>query len=395
MKKIFLFSILTIFIILGCSNQNLPNNDSGSKNLTKSQVNCNEYHGSLLEHLKADRAYKSNLLAPIKATGSNEILGYSFKKTVTLREPSSGIFEKGHCRGIGGIAVKMIDGSLLPHTENIVITLNGRMFVASAAIFTPAAIYEITKNQDGTLSAAAVVPGVDKNNAPCAFTGLSKYGNTLFATCQNFLVQGSKPNLIRVKVGKSTIDEIKYAEITMNQPNGMALDLLGNLYITDTYAMGGASVVKIKGTFKKDFNIEQIDFITPADYPAGTSQLFPNGIQIIGNTLYFADAIHIFKVKLKLNGSAGALSILYSLPSTFEKIIDDFAIVKNKLAISVIPLPDAVVRKNGYIQIINRSNGQELKQIYAENRYEPSSVVFDRFGFFEKNALYIKLSAIN
>lgn len=347
-----------------CAKQGLP---EAGKQGQGTRSSCQEWTATVYTHSLMGRVY---WFGTYKAIGSSDDLGFNAFAIVTLKSESPGFYEKGNCGGGDEAEVKqIISGTALANSENSYITDSGRMFVA-APNSSGSNIFEITKDASGNYSATAKYVG-NAGTESCMFMGLTGKNNILYSACMN----GTSKNSYLFRIDTDN-DNVQSVPLTgMNQPNGMTVDSQGRIYISDTYAgENKTSIVQVVINSETPLSITQSTWL-----PLEHSGNYPNGIQIEGNILYFSDGLTVNSVVIKDDGTAGAFNQIYDAPG--DNFIDDFCVTSKGLAIAEIPFPSQFVRGDGWVKIIDKTDGTVLKTFEADNRWEPSSVVIGKNGF--------------
>lgn len=275
-------------------------------------------------------------------------------------------------------AASILTEGQIPHTENGAFTDNGRFFVASAV--NGGNIYEITTDGAGNYDATPVVDAT--NN--CMFTGLTGTGNTIYATCQST----SETYLYRLQVSDTGLDVIYKTISGLTQSNGMAVDANGDIYISDSGAKSLYSskspIIKVVVTDENTFEFDAADWLDKSYVIK-----FPNGIQIEGDTMYYADHYKVRTVKINSDGTAGVVNDFYT--TTTANLIDDLAITPDYIAISEIKYPTSTSGSSvtGHVILLDKETGDVVQQIAADKIYEPSSIIYDRDGIFGEESLFV------
>lgn len=276
-------------------------------------------------------------------------------------------------------AASILTADQIPHTENGTFTDSGRLFVASTDY--GESIYEITQNSDGSFNAIPAIQGPDD----CRYTGLTSSGNTLYAACQT---ASSDTYLMQIKVSEDGLSTI--SKKLPNNPalaNGMAVGPDGSIYISDS--QNAFSMTKTAPIFKVVVTDDETFDFTVEDW-LGTEHIikFPNGVQIEGDTMYFADHYKVRTIKIEENGP-GAVEDFYT--TTSANMIDDLTITPDYIAISEIKYPASTSGSNvtGHVILLDKETGDVVQQIAADKIYEPSSIIYDRDGIFGEESLFV------
>ncbi len=324
--------------------------------------------------------------------------------------------------------IPVIDSSVLPSTENAVFTDEGRLFVVGGNF-----LYEIIKQSDETFNAEILLDCVVEKG-PCSFGGLTVDGNVLYAACSvkaSEAVEGidSSPDsvkeqlnlakesdfnlsmlilnlfgfsapaatlLYRIDTTDTTDPEIShvplYSDNEIFHGNGMAVDDYGDIYITNSLALvkEEPSVIKI--------SVENTDLFTISKqaWMAESHGIYPNGIQIEGNIVYYTGGNNLYSIKINDDEerSAGDPNQLYTTP--FLNLIDDFAVLPDRVVVtqfSFLGLLSPDTAQGSKLVMLSKQEGQVqsdiLNQIYLKSGFIPSSVAHVKGDIFEKNAIFV------
>lgn len=222
----------------------------------------------------------------------------------------------------------------------LVLTPSG-LFVSA-----PSAIFEVIKNANGSYSNLTVVEGNVAGNL-CYFGSMIAVRFTLYATCTNISGPVLTSVLYRVDLTKAKADPRRVMTAPLMtqgfQPNGMAADLAGNLYIPNSaafiasfiYGMPNVpAIVKVKITDDASFRISETPWL-----PAALGGFAPNGVAIQGNQLYLPSLNIIYRVPMLADGTAGMPSKVYEGAKT--NMFDNVTLLPgNLLAVPEISNPD-------------------------------------------------------
>ncbi|HKP61946.1 MAG TPA: hypothetical protein VJV78_34680 [Polyangiales bacterium] len=197
----------------------------------------------------------------------------------------------------------------------------------------------------------------------CVFSGMAVHGSTLYAAC---FALDFRVSLLEVDTQAGTVragyfsscnaqPSTQPCEGLVFYPNGMGTDATGRVYASNTIAYWSLEdpenpVLQVEGSR----SISQI--VIDHDASSGNKLVFthhdwftsnivadgvaPNGIQIEGQTLYYAAGANINRVQIREDGSAGDFGLHYAGPPL--SYIDDFAVRDGRMALAR-TLPPAIV----------------------------------------------------
>jgi hypothetical protein len=255
-------------------------------------------------------------------------------------------------------------------TENSAFTADGRLFVIGENSDKESWIFEITKNTDGSYAhnqyvkgtTDGTVSGILSNEAvgdDCRFAGLTAKGSLLYAACikeNGFLNLGAEVisiyqvntelNHELIKTGYMTDSNFTQQDSedafdpNWFMANGMAIDDTGHLYVSNSKASlapnrDAISQVSIIDNGNSSF----LDFSHKTWISGG--EFFPNGVQIEGDTLYYAGGSDIIKAKINSDYSASETRVHFN--GADLAIIDDFAIHGGYIAYAKVSVPGSIV----------------------------------------------------
>ncbi len=315
----------------------------------------------------------------------------------------------------------LISNDVLASSENAVYSKNGRFFVVGnpspeSLLTKESAIYEITKEGEN-YTASSVVESADYivNGEPCQFRGITAYKNNVYAVCSysviGELIGQTLPlatHTILVKVDATkTADDEGYIETTqvfgsLISPNGMATDSDGNIFVSDSNAylstflagIPAAAILKVTPSFDGGFSTTYESW-----YPALPTDTFPNGIQILGDSLFYVTGTKLQKFHLHPNGIAGIPVTMYEAESC--NIMDDFDIspigliatseIRPTPEFDALLFPGVICDQLPQGKLVTLS-GHVPNLVYDEYVFEatfPSSVRFTRGKLFEAHAIVV------
>jgi hypothetical protein len=211
-------------------------------------------------------------------------------------------------------------------------------------------IYQVTKDANGKYINTSILDG-NVAGQSCYFGGLTSIGYTLYATCTNVSQLMPASVLYRVDTSKPVGDPARIASTTLTtvafQPNGMAADQNGDLYIPNSAAFIATiqygvpnvpAIVKVKITDPVAFKVSETGWL-----PALFGGYSPNGVAISGHQLYLPSLNVIYRIPIMPGGGAGAPTVVYQAPKT--SMFDNVTLLPgNLIAVSEItnPSPDMV-----------------------------------------------------
>jgi len=253
-------------------------------------------------------------------------------------------------------------------------------------------IYEVRKNANGTLTNIPVVEG-NVGGRTCYFGGLAAVRQTLYATCTNISELMPVSVLYRVDTSKPAGDPSRIASTPLMtpafQPNGIAVDWQGNLYIgnsasfiaTMMYGVPNVpAIVKVSITDPLSFRVTETGWL-----PALLGGYSPNGPAIAGNKLYLPSMNVIYRIPILANGSAGMPTVAYQTAKT--NLFDAVTVLPNNmLAVPEItnPNPDFVQMVypgtppasslTTQLTLIDAVTGKQVDKAPFPNYARPSSI---------------------
>jgi len=234
----------------------------------------------------------------------------------------------------------------IPDAENMVFTPNGRLFVTGGKN-----VYEIKRRSDGGFYKVALYDG------ECNFCGIAQRGDYLYTVCTKTISLFIKRRyLLAARLTSSPRFQAIHTLSGMSVPNGIAFDSRGRLYINNTAVIGG--------------KIVRITFSSPTQVAEQRTWrrwgvTSPNGMKIVGNTMYITDLGAVKRIAIRADGSAGPVSTIYSRFS----VLDDLMLYNGD------PVVADFVR--GTVFYLN-SNGNVELETAALTFTGPSSVVRGR-----------------
>ena len=284
---------------------------------------------------------------------------------------------------------KIISSDDMPSTENGTFTENGRFFVAGGSF-----IYEV-KSAGGEAYRHEILVSGDISGEPCIFSGMTSTGNTIYATCTIFVptdenILGLRPttaSLYRIDLDNGYIDTVLLPYLDDNfAANGMAVMANGDILLSNFVAdiiPGEAAIIKVSIVDDENFEVEWSDWLS-----AEKGGKAPNGLQIEGNTLYFASGNTLSKIIIDENGEAESIEKLYS--TIFTNILDDLAILEDSIAVAEISYPGVSPVDVQNITFIDKDSGKLVSIVpMPDNTAKPSSISLAKGNLFPGDALII------
>ncbi len=299
----------------------------------------------------------------------------------------------------------------LPWSEGAAFTPDGRLYVIGGdqafsqgpngvIVNGKSSIYEVRKNADGSFSNIPVVEG-NVGGRSCYFGGMAAVRQVLYATCTNISELMPVSVLYRVDTGKPPGDPRRIAStplMTMAfQPNGIAVDWRGDLYIANSAAFIATmvygvpnvpAIVKVRIADSLSFRVTEIPWL-----PALAGGFAPNGAAIAGNQLYLPSLNVIYRIPILLNGSAGVPTVAYRTAKT--NLFDAVTVLPgNKIAVPEITNPNPNLVQLVYpgtppattltsqLTLIDAVTGQFLDKAQFPGHARPSSITVSQGTMF-------------
>ncbi len=393
-KKENYFAVLSILLIAaavimgGCSanDQLLLNPSSADARATVNTTAgttaaCEEWTSQNWLHAMYGRATRSyegswwNMTVVYTAVGSGELLPGGSYTSNTLHSNGDGVYSLGECGPIviddpiyESPAQTIFSGSEMPHTENAVYTDSGRMFVAGADMDAGGKLYEVIQTGDSYYLDVVV------NSVNGGFSGLTVDGNRLYATSYQLAATNSTPTLYQIDVDAQSVTVQTRTLNGIKQPNGMAVDNYGRIYISDSAAVGNWLTPSTAPIFRLDSFAAAPQEWLDAEY----AQAFPNGIDFNADCsiMYYADANVIYSISVLASGAAGGVLPFYTTDTS--KIFDDIAVTDEFVAAAEILSPVSASGSNtsGCIRVIDLE-GDSLQTIAPDRLSEPSDILYN------------------
>lgn len=261
-------------------------------------------------------------------------------------------------------------------------------------------IYEVQKNANGSYSNVPVVEG-NVGGRSCYFGGLAAVRQMLYATCTNISELMPASVLYRVDTSKPAGDPRRITSTPLMtpafQPNGIAVDWQGNLYIANSAAFIATmvygvpnvpAIVKVKIADPAAFRVTETGWL-----PALLGGFAPNGAAIVGNQLYLPSLNVIYRIPILLNGSAGMPTVAYQTAKT--NLFDAVTVLPgNKIAVPEITNPDTNFVQSVYpgtppastlttqLTLIDATTGKFLDKAPFPAHVRPSSITVSQGPMF-------------
>ncbi|MDB4972802.1 MAG: hypothetical protein JWN48_1143 [Myxococcaceae bacterium] len=249
---------------------------------------------------------------------------------------------------------EIISPSELNTTERTGFTSDGRMIMIGTRPSTsgddPSVITELVKDgQTKRYRVSDLVQGALGGTSngqlggsplgdPCMFTGMAVQSSLIYAGC---LASDGRASFVQVDLERGTVRADILSTCNLEppsqpcnsssiMPNGMAIDEQGRIYVSNMLVHLSLQPFAATPTLTQ---------IVVEDHPAEPSKLrfrhrtwldsnafadgpSPNGVQIRGDTLYYAAGPNLNAVPIERDGSAGTLRVFYRGPAL--SYIDDF-----------------------------------------------------------------------
>ncbi len=261
-------------------------------------------------------------------------------------------------------------------------------------------IYEVKKNASGKYTNTSIVDG-NVAGKTCYFGGMTSVRYTLYAVCTDLSSGLPASMLYRVDTRKAASDPTRVASTPLTtiafQPNGIAADQAGDLYIPNSIGFFAAvfagfpnasAIVKVKITDTANFKIMESSWL-----PALFGGYSPNGAAISGNQLYLPSLNVIYRIPIMIGGGAGAPSIVYQGAKT--NIFDAVTILPgNLIAVPEISNPNPAIIDYVYpgtppattltsqVTLIDATSGKYLGAAKFPAYARPSSVTLSKGTLF-------------
>ncbi len=292
-----------------------------------------------------------------------------------------------------GQVTTVVSSDDIKRTENSAYTSEGRYFFIGEKPGNGSWIFEMTKNpQTGEYTPTPLVKGSydgtdnfmiggSPRGSACIFNSLAAKGTKLYAVCSDKLQIWSKVSLFEVdtaqhtrtvRVGRITKDN-RVGSVSFSPhslfANGLAVDDAGDLYLSNSQygsLTHKNAIIRIdidEANSYRSLVLSHSDLFEGQAYQAG---LFPNGVQIEGDTLYFATSNEIRKLTLQRSGSDVTPVNAHAIYR--GALIDDFDIEQGYIAATFIA--------PGKIAILPPSeNGERVSPLVDfDVPFSPSSV---------------------
>lgn len=301
----------------------------------------------------------------------------------------------------GCVFEQVVSSDIMLATENGVFTNDNRYFAVgiladSESDTESSYIIEVKKRTDGSndcildgnFNICKIAKG-EIEGEPCFFGGLTTDGADLYASCTVF--NPLEPNAILMKVGLNSDSSQNSVQLFQydvpRHYNGMAIHD-GNLYMSSPGLDGSAIVqLPLDSTLNSATN-----FISPETWLEADNNVTygSNGIQIEENTMYYAGGNLangiLYKLPITADPTLADLEPIYSCP--FGRIIDDFVILADYIALGEVPITAFMKTGNGNLVFVPKNNDNPLFSIITGSDMYISSLAYDEEGaVFSPNAL--------
>lgn len=294
---------------------------------------------------------------------------------------------------------EVISSEVLIHTENAVLTDEGRYFVAGEHSDPNLGwgIYEVVKAASG-FEVRQIVPGileVGSTRHSCWFHGLTSDGNYLYATAAVHL-QGN-PNktdfgaLFRILPQGAGVQVAiaHYGPQEVHGYNGMAVGLDGSLYMSNSFALTDGSNVAIYKVEILDADRFEIR-IAPWLVASLLRDIGPNGIQIADETMFYASGKGLHRIAMGASDPRTVTPIY--IPLNPNNVLDDLTIMPDgRIAVAEL---DFFMNFNGFegwginqIVTVDPSGGLLNKHATLTSPYTVSSLVYSQGELFTNGKL--------
>lgn len=298
--------------------------------------------------------------------------------------------------------------SALDATERSSFTSDGRLFVIGVRPDELAelrgTLAEVVRTSDGGHSTRDVVEGTLEGTVdgriggapagdPCVFSGMKAQGMRIYAAC--VAQTNYRAALLEVDLSAGTVRAGYFTSCNAEPstspcassriyPNGMGIDAQGRIYVSDMFShimlTADVPTISVEGSG----TIEQIVVDSSESAPGVlkfthhvwfkadilADGLFANGIQIDGNTLYYAAGANINRVSIEPDGTAGQFGVHYR--GAALSTIDDFCMVDGRMAIAR-ALPPALVAVD---RVSESGTARELGVRDVDISMMPSSISY-------------------
>ena len=295
---------------------------------------------------------------------------------------------------------EVIAGDSLIHSENAVFTREGRYFVAGEHSDPNLGwgIYEVARTASGH-ELRQVVPGlleVGSAERICWFHGLTTDGTYLYATAAVHAEGDPKKleygALFRI-LPKKDASEVSIAHYHAGEEhfyNGMAVGPDGAIYMSNSFALSDGSNVAIYKVTIQDPDKFEIR-INPWLPASRLRDIGPNGIQMKGDTMYYASGKGLHKMAVTPSGP-GKPSLIY-FPLIPNNVLDDLTILPDgRIAVGEI---DYLMNFHGFEgwgvnQVVTVDPNGMIpvnRQITLTSPYTVSSLVYSEGDLFTRDKL--------
>ncbi|MGZ3254533.1 MAG: hypothetical protein ACXU7D_09535 [Burkholderiaceae bacterium] len=268
-------------------------------------------------------------------------------------------------------------------------------------------IYQVKKGANGKYTNTSILDG-NVAGQTCYFGSMTSIGYKLYAICTNVSQLMPASVLYRVDTSKPVSDPTRIASTPLTtiafQPNGMAADQNGDLYIPNSAAFIATmqygvpnvpAIVKVKITDPVAFKITETGWL-----PALFGGYAPNGVAISGNQLYLPSMNVIYRIPIMTGGSAGAPVVVYQTAKT--NLFDNVTLLPgNLIAVSEISNPNTALINAVYpgtppattlttqVSLIDPNLGKFLGAVKFPDYARPSSITVSKGSLFPDNTAVV------
>ncbi len=275
------------------------------------------------------------------------------------------------------------------NTENGVFTDDGRHFMAVADKFVEIraagnGYAGCQPSADGQFELCTLKTGSIAGNS-CTFGGMTTDGTTIYTACGILNNYGfSKSDFYRVTPTASgaSFDQVSIATNNV-YANGMAVLSANEVLISNTSANGlnfnAASIIKLTITSTAPLAVTESLWLHATVFDD-----FPNGIQVDGQSVYYAGGTKLYKIAVNADGSAGYKSRIYTAP--WGGLLDDFAVLPDSIAVAEIAKYYPLMGANSIVFVDKLDHSVEK---LPTGDLQASSLIINEGGLFGDYALIV------